>query len=363
MEKKTPLYDEHLSLGAKIVEFGGYQMPIQYSGVVREHMATREGVGIFDVSHMGEFLISGKDALTNLEYLITADLSLMKEGQIKYGFLCNEKGGVVDDLVVYCLKKDRYMVVVNASNREKDFNWIKEHLVGLVSVQDISDNTSLVAIQGPSSHSILSKICTSDNLPKRFFTFSKEVKLKVKDFEINSLVSKTGYTGEEGYEIYCSNDDVVSLWQELLSLGSIPCGLAARDTLRLEASLPLYGHELNEEITPLEADLALFVKLDKSAFIGKEALLKQVNLPIRRVGLKITGRGIAREGCSIFIDNKEVGNVTSGTLGPFLGYAIAMGYLHSEYTQIGTSVEIDVRGRRIEAEVVAMPFYKREKRK
>ena len=363
MEKKTPLFDWHNTHGGKIVPFGGYLLPVQYeTGVIAEHSAVREKAGLFDVSHMGELLISGSGALKTLQMLFTNDFAGMAQGRVRYTLMCNEQGGIIDDLVVYKMDEDRYMLVVNASNREKDAAWIKSHLLEAV-FEDISDSTGLIAFQGPASPSILSSI--SETIPEKYYTFFE----KGKAAGFDCIISRTGYTGETGFELYCKSSDTENLWEALLEAGKnaglIPCGLGARDTLRFEASMPLYGHEMDETINPFEAALSFAVKLGKEDFIGKKALSSyldsQGNDPRRRIrtGLKVTGRGIIREHCPVFIEGKNIGITTSGTFCPHLKQAMAMAILAHEFSSPGIKVEADVRGKMIEAETCSLPFYKR----
>ncbi|CUH93360.1 glycine cleavage system aminomethyltransferase GcvT [Herbinix luporum] len=360
MEKKTVLYDCHIDLEGKMIPFGGYLMPVQYkSGVIKEHMAVRKAAGLFDVSHMGEVILKGSDALNNIQKLVTNDCSLMVDGQVKYSPMCNQDGGVIDDLLIYRIGKEEYLLVINAANRYKDIDWIRKHLFGDVRLSDISDETALLALQGPLSKSILTKLTDEKTLPIKYYTFKENVDIG----GIKCMVSKTGYTGEEGYEIYCKNKDAVSLWELLLDKGSgeglIPCGLGARDTLRLEAGLPLYGHEMDDSISPIEAGLGFAVKLNKEDFIGKQGIIDRGEPTKIRVGLKITGRGIAREDCPVFYGDKEVGRTTSGTHSPYLGYPIAMAYVDLNYKDVGTNLMVEIRGRKTSAEIVPLPFYKK----
>ncbi len=376
MERKTHLYDCHVKAAGKIVPFAGYLLPVQYeTGVIAEHMAVRTAAGLFDVSHMGEVLLKGKDALKNVQYLVSNDCGHMYNGQVKYSPMCNESGGVVDDLLVYQKNPEEYLIVINAANRFKDVDWIKAHLVGDVEFTDISDDISQLALQGPRSMEILSKLVSKELLPHKYYSFREEVPVA----GISCLVSKTGYTGEDGYELYCKNEDAAKLWQILLEAGNydmesnrkradssedyvlIPCGLGARDTLRLEAAMPLYGHEMDDTISPLETGLGFAVKIEKGDFIGKEGILARGEPTKTRVGLNITGRGIAREACPVYYNNEQIGVTTSGTHCPYLGRPIAMALLNIGHSELGTQVEVDVRGRRISAEVVALPFYRRMK--
>ena len=360
MELKTPLYDCHVSLGGKIVPFAGYLLPVQYStGVIREHMAVRTACGLFDVSHMGEVAYKGKDALNNVQKIVCNDCSAMTDGQVKYSPMCNENGGVVDDLLVYRISAECYLFVINAANRHKDVEWMKSHLFGDCIFEDISDNVAQIALQGPRAFEIFSKLSSPDHIPARYYHFTDNVQVG----NIPCLVSRTGYTGEIGLEFYCKPADAPALWEMLLKAGAedglIPCGLGARDTLRLEAAMPLYGHEMTDDITPFETGLNMFVKMNKADFIGKKALEERGIPAIKRVGLKITGRGIAREHCTVFCEGNEIGYTTSGTHCPYIGYPAAMAILKKDDAEIGKTVEVDIRGRMVEAQIVALPFYKR----
>lgn len=362
MDRKTPLYDSHVALGGKMVPFAGYILPVQYpAGVIAEHMAVRTACGLFDVSHMGEVMFTGPDALANIQNLVTNDMGNMVDGQVRYSPMCNERGGVVDDLIVYRMGEGRYMMVVNASNREKDVAWIRQHLFGNVRMEDVSDETAQVALQGPKAGEILARLAKEEDIPKKYYYFVEKGTVG----GIPCIISRTGYTGESGFELYCKNEDAARLWQLLLDtgkdLGLAPCGLGARDTLRLEAAMPLYGHEMNDDITPLETGLGIFVKMNKPDFIGKAALAEKGEPKIARVGLQMTGRGIAREHCAVFEGDKQVGTTSSGTFCPYLNQAVAMALVDKEVSELGTQVEVDVRGRRIEAKVVPLPFYKKAK--
>lgn len=361
MEKKTALYDAHVAAGGKMVPFAGYLMPVQYGGgVIAEHMAVRTAAGLFDVSHMGEVVLRGEDALANLQNLLTNDMASMQVGDCRYSPMCNEKGGVVDDLITYKISEEEYLLVVNAANREKDVRHIRGNLFGAVSADDLSDSMAELALQGPAAEGILAKLVDKALLPDKYYTFKEDINVA----GISCLISRTGYTGENGFELYCDADKAPALWDELLKNGQqeglIPCGLGARDTLRLEAGMPLYGHEMDEDITPRQAGLGMFVKMDKDDFIGKTALLDAGDPDPRRAGLRMTGRGIAREGSLVYKGDEEIGRVTSGTQLPYVGYAGAMALLRADAREMGSKVEVDVRGRRVEAEIVKMPFYKRE---
>ena len=362
MDLKTPLYDTHVAAGGKVVPFAGYLLPIQYAtGIITEHMAVRKQAGLFDVSHMGEVLYSGPDAKANVNKVITNDVDLLENGDICYSPILNHDGGFVDDCIVYKYNPDKYMIVINASNRHKDVAWFKEQLFGDVVFEDISDITAEVALQGPNSTAILEKLVAETDIPHGYYTFKENVLLN----GIPCLSSQTGYTGETGYEIYTFNDQISAVWNKLLEagkdLGLIPCGLGARDTLRLEAGMPLYGHEMDDTVTPLEIGLGFFVKMEKDGgFIGKDALIAKQPFNTKRAGLKVTGKGIVREHATIYAGDLEVGMTTSGTHSPYFGYGIAMAHLNKKFAKIGTALEVDVRGRRVAVEVIKLPFYKKE---
>ncbi|MFA9464148.1 MAG: glycine cleavage system aminomethyltransferase GcvT [Velocimicrobium sp.] len=360
MDLKTSLYETHLKYHGKMVSFAGYLLPIQYDlGIMKEHMAVRTGAGIFDVSHMGEICCSGKDALYNLQHLLTNDFTNMEDGQARYSPMCNEQGGTVDDLIVYKRKDEDYFIVVNASNKEKDYQWMLDHKSGDVEFKDCSNRFAQIALQGPKSLEILQKITTQEQIPKKYYHAIFDAKVS----GISCIVSKTGYTGEDGYELYMNSEDAVRMWEALMEAGReeglICCGLGSRDTLRLEAAMPLYGHEMNEEINPIETGLGFAVKMQKEDFIGKQYLPEKDDLKRKRVGLKVRGRGIIREEQEVLFEGKKIGSTTSGTHCPYLGYPVAMAILDMEYTVIGTIVTVIVRGREVEAEVVALPFYRR----
>lgn len=365
MEKKTPLYELHLHLDGKIVPFAGYLLPVQYpTGLVAEHMAVRQACGLFDVSHMGQIRFTGPDALSALQKICTNDLSGMEVGRVRYSPICNHRGGIVDDLIVSKLADDQYMLVVNAANKDKDFAWCKEHVKGFdVLVEDLSEEYALLALQGPKAPELLASLTGEQQLPTKYYTFLDDIDVA----GVKCTVSRTGYTGELGYELYCAPEDAVTLAKALLEAGKpfglLPCGLGARDTLRLEAGMPLYGQEMSDDITPLEANLGMFVKFDKGAFIGKEALEKQGEPKRIRIGLEITDRGIAREGNQVFVDEQLVGEVTSGTKLPFLGKAVAMALVDPAFAQMDQPLDVEVRGKKLAAKVIPLPFYKRPSQK
>lgn len=352
MAYKTPLYDEHVALEGRIVEFGGYLLPVQYpTGVIQEHLAVRNSVGLFDVSHMGEVLFEGEDVLENLNYLLTNDFTSLQIGRVRYSVMCYPDGGCVDDLIVYRLAEKKYLIVVNASNRFKDVEWMKENWKGSIPPKDVSDEYGQLALQGPLAGEVLGKYTA---LPEKYYSF-----LETTILDIPCIVSQTGYTGSYGFEIYCDAKEVVKIWRELLKDERVtPCGLGARDTLRLEASMPLYGHEMDETISPLETGLDFGVKLEKD-FIGKEGILNRTNRT--RIGLKVTGRGIVREHSDVYLNDDIIGHTTSGSFCPYLDGAYAMALVEKPL-ELGTLLQVDVRGRKIEVMVVEMPFYKKEKK-
>ncbi len=361
MEKKTPLYAIHEEEGGKIVPFAGYLLPVQYgTGVIREHMAVREACGMFDVSHMGEIRFTGPTALQTLNHIMTNDFTNMKIGKVRYTVMCNEKGGCVDDLIIYKFGDEDYLAVVNASNKDKDYAHICANLLPGTEAEDLSPVTAEIALQGPRSRDILSRLVPENQIPKGYYTAKRGIMIE----DMECMISRTGYTGELGYEIYTANENAEKLWRLLRRTGEpfglIPCGLGARDTLRLEAGMPLYGHEMDEEISPLEAGLGFGVKLDKAEFIGREALIAKGEPTRVRVGLEITGRGIVREHQDLYVGDTLIGHSTSGTHCPYIGKPVAMALVDRAYSAIGTEVEADVRGRRVTCQVVPYVFYKTE---
>lgn len=361
MELKTPLYDLHVAAGGRMVPFAGYLLPVQYAGgVIQEHLAVRQRMGLFDVSHMGEVRFEGPDALKNLNRLLTNDFSGMAVGQVRYSPMCNEEGGILDDLIVYRLGGEKYMAVVNAANREKDVRWMKAHRTGDCAIADVSDDIALLALQGPGSKELIASLTEDAEIPKKYYWFTERASVG----GVNCLLSRTGYTGEFGYELYVKSEDAAELWTLLLEKGReaglIPCGLGARDTLRLEAAMPLYGHEMDETVSPLETGLAWAVKPEAHDFIGREAILKK-GAPRARIGLKAVGKGILREHQAVYRSSREIGQTTSGTFLPYVGAACAMALVGAEDAAPGARVEVDVRGRLVEAEIVSLPFYSRAK--
>lgn len=363
---RTPLYEEHKRLGARLVEFGGWDMPVQYSGILAEHRAVRSGAGVFDISHMGEFRIEGKDALAFLQRLFTNNAALLQVGDAQYSLLCRPDGTIIDDTFIYHLPESTeqhpvYMVIVNASNITKDFDWLQSHLPQDADVQltDISNDTGLLALQGPAAESLLQPLVDT-NLAEMRRNTCRYVNLK----DSSVLLARTGYTGEDGFEIAADAADVVQVWQTLLSNGQngypLPCGLGARDTLRLEARYALYGHEIDDTTNPIEAGLGWAVKLDKGDFIGREAIaaVKEHGAERKLIGFTMLERGIARAGYPIIQNGERVGYVTSGSPSPTLNRNIGTGYVPTGTSKPGTEIEILVRDQPVRARIVKTPFYK-----
>ncbi len=360
MEFKTPLYETHLKYDAKIVNFGGFLMPIQYkTGIKAEHNNVRTACGLFDISHMGEILCRGEHALESLNQLLTNDYTSLKPGSARYGLMLNDDGGVIDDLIVFRTGEEEYLIIVNAGTQNTDFAWMKEH-AGKAEFINLSSKYGAMALQGPNSEAVLRKLVKEEEIPKGYYTLKTDVDVK----GISCIISRTGYTGESGFELYCPTEHTEELWELIMSAGKseqiLPIGLGARDTLRLEAGMPLYGNDITEEITPLEAGLDFAVKMNKPSFIGKEAL-ETMGAPSRkRVGLKVNGRGIVREHQDLYHGKELVGQTTSGTYCAWLAQPLAMGYVSAELAEPGTILEAEVRGRRVEVEIVPLPFYKRK---
>ncbi|OIJ11311.1 glycine cleavage system protein T [Anaerobacillus alkalilacustris] len=360
--KRTPLFEIYKEYGGKTIDFGGWELPVQFSSIKEEHEAVRERAGLFDVSHMGEFLITGIGAENFLQKLVTNDVSKLKVGAVQYTAMCYKDGGTVDDLIIYKRAENEFLVVVNASNIEKDFQWMEQQLLPDVELKNVSKQVSQLALQGPLAEKVLQKITKTNLADITFFTFRDEIDLQ----GVKALVSRTGYTGEDGFEIYCNNKDVVFLWRELLEAGKdegvIPCGLGARDTLRFEARLPLYGQELTKDITPIEAGIGFAVKVDKEIeFIGKEILKfqKEKGVQKRLVGIEMIEKGIPRTGYEVFVGEEKVGFVTSGTHSPTLKKSIGLALVDIEFAPLNTLVEVQIRKKRLKAKVVCTPFYKR----
>ncbi|UOE95895.1 glycine cleavage system aminomethyltransferase GcvT [Alkalihalobacillus sp. LMS39] len=359
---QTPLYPLYEQYGGKTIDFGGWDLPVQFSSIKEEHEAVRTKAGLFDVSHMGEVEVKGEKALEFLQYVMTNDISKLQDNQALYTVMCYENGGTVDDLLVYKKKDNEYLLVVNAANIEKDVAWLLEHKVEGVSVTNKSDELALLALQGPVAEQVLQRLTDVDLSAIRFFWFADNVTIAGKQV----LVSRTGYTGEDGFELYCKAEDATSLWKAILEEGKqegvLPCGLGARDTLRFEAKLPLYGQELSKEISPLEAGIGFAVKLNKEAnFIGKDALKKQKEDGLTRklVGIEMMDKGIPRTGYEVFVQDNNIGTVTTGTQSPTLKRNVGLALLQKEFTELDQEIEVQVRKKRLKAKVVKTPFYKR----
>lgn len=412
VRQRTPLYPLYArQQGVRCVDFAGWELPVQFAGTLKEHDAVRHAAGLFDVSHMGRLMVTGLFAETYLQRLTTNDIGALKDGRAQYTLLCNSTGGVIDDLLAYRLTADQYMLVVNAANTAADLEWLREHLIGDVTLEDVTGATALLALQGPNALAILNAACkegeaaadglslggsahsarsvdadgtpTAGFIPFRFTPFGTNdagpaaratALAKLAPFQflasctvcgVPALVSRTGYTGEDGFELYAAAAHAPALWSGLLLTGErfglMPAGLGARDTLRLEARLPLHGHELSASITPIEAGLHAFIKPGKGDFIGRDALLRQLDEgpPRRLVGIELTERGIPRAGCAVFADGAPIGFVTSGTHSPTLRRNIGLALLETRHSAVGTKLTVDVRGTLLRAMVVPTPFYSR----
>lgn len=356
---RTPLYDEHCRLGAKMVDFAGWEMPLYYSGIADETLAVRSAAGVFDLSHMGELVVSGPSALDVIQYLTTNDASKLEVGQAQYSLICNEDGGVLDDLIVYRMDADAYMLVVNAANTESDAGWVADHKVPGTDANDQSLGTAIVAVQGPASVPILSRLTSFDvGSLGRFRGQPGDIET------VDCWVARTGYTGEDGFELYCDSAAAVQLWQAVLQasgqFGARPTGLGARDVLRLEAGYPLYGHELTDTTSPIDARLSWVVESGKGNFIGREAILRAKEAGAKRllIGLEATQKCIPRHGYRVQAADTDVGWVTSGTFSPTLRKAIAMAYVSREWCQMGTELDVVIRDSRCKCRVVPLPFYR-----
>ena len=365
--KKTPLNEVHRKLGGKMVDFGGWDMPVQYTaGVLTEHLRTREFAGLFDVSHMGEIFVEGEDAIEFVNRLTTNDVTKLVDGQAHYSALTRENGTVVDDLLVYRFTQDKLLLVVNAGTTEKDWDWITSHTKDeKITLTNASEDYCQIAIQGPKAVEIAQKL-TDVNLENiKYYHFT------VGEFDgvHGAIISRTGYTGEDGFEIYAAKEYAEQIWNSFLKEGNygsengiLPCGLAARNTLRLESAMSLYGHEISDEITPLEANLGWICKL-KSDFIGRDALakLKEEGLDRKLVGFEMTEPGIARDGYNVILDGEKLGYVTSGSPAPFLKKNIGLAFVPTQFANVGQEIKIEVRGKELSAKIVPTPFYKRDK--
>ncbi|RSL30952.1 glycine cleavage system aminomethyltransferase GcvT [Salibacterium salarium] len=357
--KRTSIYPLYKKYGAKKVEFGGWQMPVYFSSIKEEHHAVRRKAGLFDVSHMGEAIVEGRDAYSFLQYIMTNDLAKLKPGKVMYTVFCNEKGGVVDDLLIYQLDELSYMLVLNASNTKKDLDFLRKHALQNMEIKNMTDDYSLLAIQGPKAEDVLQRLTTINTRAIAPFHFQNNIYLN----NVNCIVSRTGYTGEDGFELYCKSDDAPTLWESIIyeNKDVLPCGLGARDTLRFEACLPLYGQEIDETISPLEAGLAFAVKFQKKHdFIGKEALLQEKETGVSRqlIGLEMMEQGIPRSGYKVLNENKEIiGNITSGTHSPTLGLNVGIALV--EKASVTESCYVQVRHKTLQAKTRPLPFFKK----
>jgi len=359
--KQTPLTAVHRDLGARMVPFAGYEMPVLYSSTVDEHLAVRHSVGLFDVSHMGEFFVTGPDALSLIQGLTCNNVERLKDGQVHYSALTYPEGTIVDDLLVYRFNDQKFMLCVNAANREKDLKWIQDHQTGDVEVRDLSDRYTQIAIQGRNGIKILQPLVDVDLSEIKFYWFQEG-----KVDGVDAVISRTGYTGEDGFEIYFSPDPAPRIWNKLLEAGKpyqiTSCGLAARNTLRLESKMALYGNDIDDTTNVLEAGLGWICKLKKGEFIGRDALrqIKAEGLKRKLVGFEMLGRGIARDHYPVLIDGRVVSEVTSGSYSPYLKKNIGLCYLPIDHTEISTGIQIEIRNKPVDARVVETPFYKRD---
>ncbi len=353
--KRTPLYEKHVSLGGKMIDFNGWEMPVQYESIISEHLEVRDGVGVFDISHMGEIEIIGERARETILKITPVHAQKLVPGRASYSFLLNEGGGIIDDLIIYTLSEKKFLLVVNAGNIDKDFSWIEKHAEENTEVINRSDDISAISVQGPKSTEIFEKLFGFGLNELKYYSFREAPTTKNGIKTI--LASRTGYTGEIGFEIYAEGKDITSIWDEVIKLGAKPCGLGARDTLRMEAGMPLYGHELDEKTTPIEAGLSRFIDLSRS-FIGKESLVKRE--PKKKlVGLKLVEKGVPRANQKVFCEHEEAGYITSGGYSPSLREYIGMAYLKPDISE--KEVEIEIRGKRKKAMIVDLPFYKRRR--
>jgi aminomethyltransferase len=362
--KRTPLFDEYAKYGGKTIDFGGWELPVQFTSIKEEHDAVRNRAGLFDVSHMGEIFVEGPDALPFLQKMLSNDVSKIAVGGAQYSALCYETGGVVDDLLTYRLEDSRYLLCVNAANIEKDFAWLQEHLEGNVKITNESANYAQIALQGPLSEEVLQTLTGTDLTTIKYFKFQDDVSVAGHSV----LVSRSGYTGEDGFEIYGSPEAIVDIWNKILEAGKekgvVAAGLGARDTLRFESCLPLYGQELSKDISPLEAGIGFAVKLAKDPqFIGQKALIEQKEKGLVRklVGVEMIDKGIPRHGYKVFKDGVNIGEVTTGTQSPMTKRNIGLALIDAKFAEVGIEVEIEIRNKFTKAVVVETPFYKRSK--
>ena len=358
MGVKTVLFEEHKALGANIVDFAGWEMPVYYSTPLKEHIAVREHAGLFDISHMGEIFVEGRDALKLVQLLVSRNCGKMRAGEMRLGVMCNESGGILDDLTVYRFGEEKFMIVVNAGTIERDLEWIKGHAGNFdCKISDKSVKTAKLDLQGPKAKGILQEITGTKLAEIKYYGF-----FEIEVAGVFATVSRSGYTGEDGFELYFDAKKAAWLWRKILKAGAVPCGLAARDTLRLEAGMPLYGHELSEEKTPFESGYGWTVGFEKE-FVGKQALKKQKAEGVKEklVGFEMVDRAIAREGCKIFVQGEKSGFVTSGSFSPSLKKNIGLGYIGVDFASVGQEIEIEVREKKFRAKIAKKPFYRREK--
>ncbi len=361
--KRTPLYETHRALGARMVPFGGWEMPVQYSGIMEEHRAVRTRAGLFDVSHMGEADFTGPDAIALAQRLVTNDVTRLAKGQALYTPMCTPEGGIIDDLLIYKMSETHLMLVVNAANTAEDLDWIRAHAAGDVTITDRTAEIALLAFQGPRAQEILQTLTPAPLGSIKYYWFREQVKVAGR----TAIVSRTGYTGEDGFEIYTASEDAAHVWGAILEAGRkagvLPAGLGARDTLRLEAAIHLHGNDMDKTTTPLEAGLGWTVKLGKGEFIGRDVLGRQKAEGIRQrlIGFTLEERAIARHGFVIQRDGVAVGRVTSGTFGPTVEKSIGMGYVPPQHAEPGLRLAVEVRGRAVPSVVTKLPFYSREK--
>ena len=362
--KRTPLFDVYSEYSAKTIDFGGWELPVQFSGIKEEHEAVRTKAGLFDVSHMGEITIKGKDGLAFLQKMVTNDVSKLVIGKAQYTAICYEDGGTVDDIIIYKKGEENYLLVVNAANVDKDYEWLLKFAGEYeVSLENVSSQIAQLALQGPLAEEVLQKITENTDLKEiKFFNFIDGVEV----CGIKTLVSRTGYTGEDGFEIYCPAGSAATIWQEILKNDTVkPIGLGARDTLRFEAGLPLYGQELSATITPIEAGIGFAVKCDKEQdFNGKEVLKqqKEQGAPRKLVGIEMIDRGIPRHGYPVYSDDVLIGEVTTGTQSPTLKKNVGYVLIQSEYAKLDQIVAVEIRGKKLQAKIVPTPFYKRPRK-
>jgi aminomethyltransferase len=359
--RRTPLYEEHKRLGARMVPFAGYEMPIQYTGIVAEHRAVREDAGVFDLSHMGEFYFEGREALAAVDKLVSSDVAGLAAGEARYGLLCNEGGTIVDDVIVYRIGADQVLMVVNAANIEKDEKHVRRYLAKGVGFEDRSHEMALIAVQGPRAADIVGNVAGNSVVALPPFGVKSTLAAGA-----GALVARTGYTGEDGFEVFVANADAARVWQALMTAGAgsrgevlTPIGLGARDTLRLEARFSLYGNDIDETTGPIEAGLGWTCKLDKK-FIGRDRVAKQKeDGPKRKIAGLVVNGGVARQGHDVTADGKPVGKVTSGTYGPTVAQNIALAYVPTELSKVGTALAVRIREKDVPATVVKTPFYRR----